>query len=194
MPRYTSYEGFAEYARDTTSAADVATANAALLAAEALVDEFCQRSFTVATTSSARVYTPETNESEVLRIHGCTAITSVVESGTTLTAAQYQAEPLNNLTISGMTVPYTHLRRYAGFWYYDLGRPTVTVTATWGWAAVPAAVVEATYIIGKDILQQRNNNSGIASFGDYGAVGVRMNPFALNLLRPLRRSEAFGIG
>jgi len=43
-------------------------------------------------------------------------------------------------------------------------------------------------------LQQRNNNSGVAGFGEYGAIRVRMNPIAIDLLQPYQRAEAFGLG
>jgi hypothetical protein len=194
VARYATLDMFAEYTRDSAAATDAAQAAAALLAGEQMVDDFCQRTFVVAGAASARVYTPATSGSDILRIHDCTSITSVVEDGVTIPAGAYQAEPLNAIAQTGQARPYEQLRRLNSTWDWDYGQASVTVTAAWGWAAVPDQVVAATLIIAKDVLQQRNNNSGVAGFGEYGAIRVRMNPLAINLLQPLRRVEALGIG
>jgi hypothetical protein len=189
---YVLLDDFKEYIRDQVSVDD-AISQAALSAAEVMVNDFCQRDFTVASSSSARSYTPGAFGSQILRIHDCTAITSVVENGTTLSASAYQSEPLNQVSWSGLARPIEQLRRVGSYWFHYDSRLTVVVTATWGWTATPSPVVESTKIIAKDILQQRNNNSGVAGFGEFGAVRVRMNPIALDLLAPLRRAEAFGL-
>lgn len=189
---YVLIDEFSEYVRDQV-ATDDTVKQAALSSAEEMVNEFCQRSFAVAGAASARSYSPQRDWCETLRIHDCTSITSVVENGSTLAASTYQAEPLNQLSWSGQSQPIDQLRRIGASWYYRYGIASVVVTATWGWAATPAAVKDATKIIAKDILQQRNNNSGVAGFGEYGAIRVRMNPIAIDLLKPLQRSEAFGI-
>lgn len=182
---------FTDYARDQVGAVDEGFKQAALDAAESMIQEHCNRAFFVASSSSARSYTPN-GWSEVLRIHDCTQITSVVDDGNTITS--YQPEPLNGLSWSGEARPYEQLRRTSeGVWTWDDGTATVVVTAKWGWAAIPSAVVEAVKITAKDILQQRNNNSGVAGFGDFGAVRVRLNPFVLQLLAPYRRLESYGM-
>jgi hypothetical protein len=165
----------------------------ALNSAEAMVNDFCQRTFLVASSPSARSYTPHRPGEYVLRIHDCTTVTSVTESGGTVSTADYQTEPVTK-SWAGLTVPIEQLRRYWTCWRYDEGFARISVTATWGWTATPDAVIEATKIIAKDILQQRNNNSGVAGFGEYGAVRVRMNPIAIDLLQPYQRAEAFGLG
>lgn len=192
MTTLVDIDDFKNYVRDQVSTDD-ATTQAALDAATVMVADFCQRDFALAGTATARSYTPPTSDTQVLRIHDCTTITSVVEDGATLSAGAYQAEPVNLVSWSGLTRPIEQLRRYGTPWFYNQGRSTVVVTATWGWSAVPASVVDATKIIAKDILVQRNNNSGVAGFGEFGAVRVRMNPIAIDLLRPLRRVEAFGV-
>jgi hypothetical protein len=129
----------------------------------------------------------------VLRIHDCTTVTAVTESGANVGTSDYQAEPVT-VSWAGLSEPFTQLRRYWTCWRYDEGFARISVTGTWGWTATPSAVVEATKIIAKDIIQQRNNNSGVAGFGEFGAVRVRMNAIAIDLLTPYQRVEAFGPG
>jgi hypothetical protein len=81
-----------------------------------------------------------------------------------------------------------------GAWYVWNGKASVSVTATWGWATTPAPAIEAVKILAKDILHQRDNRSGVAGFGEFGAVRVRQNPYVAMLLDPLRRAQQFGIG
>ena len=192
MPTYTTVDDFTVYIRDQ-GVTDTTLISAALDTAEEMVNDFCQQSFYVASTAATRSYTPPRAGLDVLRIHACTTVTAVTEWGSTLASTVYQTEPANQVSWSGMTVPITQLRRYATTWAYDNGVPRITVTGTWGWAATPKSVVEATKIIAKDVLQQRNNNSGVAGFGEYGAIRVRMNPIAIDLLQPYRRSESFGV-
>ena len=193
MSSYVLIDEFSEYIRDQVAASDDTVIQAALNSAEEMIEEFCARSFVVASASSARSYSPDAQWSDILRIHDCTSIVSVVENGTTLTAGTYQAEPLNQLSWSGQARPINQLRRYGSTWYHNYGQSTVVVTATWGWSFTPSAVKDSTKIIAKDILQQRNNNSGVAGFGEYGSIRVRMNPIAIDLLKPLKRVEAFGV-
>lgn len=195
MSSYVLLDEFSDYVRDQMSGTDDTVKQRALDAAEQMINEFCQRSFAVAGSATARSYSPESWQASTLRIHDCTTVTSVVENGSTLAVGtEYQCEPLNLLTWSGAARPIEQLLRYRMPWYYDAGKASVVVTGTWGWSATPAQVIEATKVIAKDIIQQRNNNSGVAGFGDFGAVRVRMNPIAVDLLRPLRRVEAFGVG
>lgn len=167
---------------------------AALDAAHQAIDNACARRFAIASGSSARVYRPGSTGSRELWIHDCTAISSVVEDGSALGATEYQAEPLNGLTWAGESVPYTCLRRTAGLaWWWDHDEPTVTVTATWGWAAIPTPVVEACKILAKDIALTREVQFDVANFGEFGALRVRQNPQVNALLLPYRRAEAVGI-
>jgi hypothetical protein len=192
---YVSLAQFKDYCRADSSigGADDATLQAALDAAEESVNSYCQRTFAVASvTPSARSYSPYTFGSSVLFIHDCTTITSVTEWGQTVTTDQYIAEPYAP-SLTGMQKPFDRLTRYRTWWTWDYGKPQIIVTATWGWAATPSKVIEATKILAKDIYSQRNVSSGIAGFGEYGAVRVRTNPIAMGMLDSLRRSEALGI-
>jgi hypothetical protein len=64
------------------------------------------------------------------------------------------------------------------------------VTAAWGWAVRPAPVIEATKILAKDILMQRDTRNGVAAFGEFGSLRVRLNPYVEELLKPFVKESA----
>lgn len=168
----------------------------AIDAAEEAVDDYCGRVFVVAGASpTTRYYTPETDRSSVLRIHDCVAVTTVVDDGSTLTAAQYQLEPVNGLLASGDSVPYTQIRLIdSAWWTFDAGKAVCAVTARFGWSALPHRYTQAVLILASDVLDQRALQNGIVGFTEYAGIRVRANPMVSSLLRRLRRSELWGIG
>lgn len=190
---YVDLPTFKEYARSVVGNANDDLMTAALLSASNMCDTYCQRSFTVAGAATSRVFTPRGPWLYLLRLPDFTTVTSVTDNGTAVAAADYQLEPLNGSPWNGAARPYEDIRRFDNTWTYDMGRALVTIVAAWGWLETPAAVTDATLIIAKDILQQRNNNSGVAGFGEYGAVRARMNPIAADLLNPYRRLETIGV-
>lgn len=50
------------------------------------------------------------------------------------------------------------------------GRGWLRVTATWGWAAVPESVQQASKLIAAMLLSRRNSPNGIEAYGDFGIV------------------------
>lgn len=193
MSNYVVLNEFQDYARSEVLGTDDVILQSCLDAAEQMINEFCARSFTVASeTATTRLYTPGNWGCPTVRIHDAVAVTAVLEDGSALAAADYQVEPWQ-VAWSGEAQPIEQLRRTNSVWYWEHDRPTISVTARWGWAATPPAVTQATLIIAKDVFQQRNTTAGVAGFGEFGAIRVRMNPIAMALLQPLRRAEAWGI-
>lgn len=180
-----------DYMRNEIVAVDDVTYTLAASGATDSVQDHCGRQFAVAGSATARLYRPD--NTDTLRIHDCTTITSVTADGSVLSASDWQAEPLNHLSWDGVTVPYEQILRTSALWYLTTNTTTVSVTATWGWAAIPSRVTMAALIIGKDIIKQREVNSGVADFGQFGAVRVRENPIAMKLLERLVRVEALSI-
>ena len=180
---YVSLFDFKSYIRNELDSTDDTMLQAGLNAAEASINEMCGRSFDVAGGASVRVFVPESQSLVV--IDDATTVTLVQENGATIDASGYQLEPLNGRRPSGKVVPYDQIRRIYGTWYQDTDRrATISVTGTWGWAATPAEVIEATKILAKDILHQRDNRSGVAGFGEFGSVRVRQNPYVAELVSP----------
>lgn len=167
--------------------------DAACDAAEATLNMETGREWVVASTSSARVFVPESPC--LVRIDDCTTVVSVSNDGATVASSDYQKEPLNGRSAGMPGVPYDRLRLLGGsVWYIDGREATVSVTATWGWAAIPARITQAALIIAKEIITNRDEvKLGLVGFSDVGGVVARTNPIVAATIAHYRRVEAFGI-
>lgn len=158
-------------------------------AASREIESYCRRQFNQTDTTSARVYRPRSPRLLVVDdFHTTDGL--VVATGTDgtypTTWTAYQLEPANGI-VSGQTGwPYWRLRPTGGRWFDVCGQPTVQVTAQWGWAAVPAAVKEACLIAAAELFKLGDAPFGVAGFGEFGPVRVRMNSRAQTLLAPYR--------
>lgn len=192
-PRYLPVATFKQWWKTETTADDSALIEPAINAAELAIDNALGRRMVVAGSGSARVYAPN-QCSNILRIHDATTVTSIVENTVTLTVGtDYQLEPLNGLSASGEAWPYFKVRKLSGHWYAETGKATITVTATWGWAAIPFEVVESCKIIAADMLSNRDMRNGLVAITEAGGVGSRENATVRNMIDRYRRVEARGI-
>lgn len=186
---------FEDYIRNKVGAEDSAFTAGSLAAAEAALNSICQRQWVVASATTARVYVPA--YAYVQPIHDCTAVSSVVVDGTTIDPSSYQLQPLNSVGWDGTALPYDGIFRLSGgVWYPSIwGKATMTVTATWGWAAIPAQITEACKILGRGIIEVRNARGGVLGQTDFGNVKVPRDIAAQvrSLIAPFRRAESFGI-
>jgi hypothetical protein len=67
-------------------------------------------------------------------------------------------------------------------------RPSLRVTARWGWSEVPADVRAAALIIAQRLYRRKDTPFGSEGFADFGAMRiVRSDPDIQALLDPLRR-------
>lgn len=73
-------------------------------------------------------------------------------------------------------------------------RPSVRITATFGWAAVPDPVKQATKIYAALLYKLGEAALGVAGFDQFGSVRVRDLPQPEQLLTPYRTGDTFGIG
>lgn len=174
--RYLTVANFKLWMRSEIPTADDTFCDQAIQAAETTLDNACQRRFEVASATTPRVFIP--SGSNVQFINDCTAITSVVDNGATLVSGtDYQKEPLNGLSSTGETWPYYRLRRLNGWWYSSTNTASLTITATWGWAAIPPEIYQACQIIAKDEFNQRDSGVGfgLVAVTEAGGVGSREN-------------------
>jgi hypothetical protein len=165
------------------------------------VQKTCGRSFEVTNSGSesARVYRPRSATLVITDDFSSTSNlvvkTDAGDDGnyeTTLTYnTDYIVEPLNGLE-DGLTQAYRKVRCVSWLFPTCNIRPSVQVTARWGWTAVPDAVKQAALIEGARLFRRRTSPEGISQgFGDYGGVPIRQreDPDALALLNPYIRSE-----
>ena len=95
----------------------------------------------------------------------------------------YQLEPLNGY-IDGLEVPYNHIRAIGDLTFLNLyGEATIKVTGTWGFAATPIQVTQATVIQASRIYKRLDSPLGIIS-GELGSmrVGSRLDPDVAQLV------------
>lgn len=202
---YVSDTELSDYLRSTIVADEVEIA-AALSAAENAINSYCQRTFVVPTTATTRTFVA--NSWDLLRVHDIANTTdlAIVNDGVTLSASDYQLETqpeqTSQIGVDGRTWPWSYVRILSGHWArgtnarlnsytYD-GEALISITARWGWPAIPAEVEMATKLLARDYLLARDTSFGIVQVGDF-ARRVAANGVVVDLLSPLRRAEAFGI-
>lgn len=158
------------------------------------IEDHTHRQFNQAGSATERRYHPE---------HGClvqvddfhTKTGLVVETDddddgtfeTIWSDSEFQLEPLDGV-VGGVDGWPWHVIRAVGSRTFPSGqRPTVRVTAEWGWAAVPAPVHQACLILASETTKLKDAPFGVAGFGDFGAVRVKQNPMAAKKLHPYAR-------
>lgn len=149
-------------------------------------------------TATARYFHPYSCES--VRVDDCYDITEVAvdftDSGTytALTAADYQTYPLNGIGPNGQTgwpVERITLVTYS-YQFPRWRRPSVKVTAKWGWEAVPDDVKEACQQITARLIYEDSVPSGATPPNpDFGLPGspLQRQWTVERLLRPYTRVE-----
>lgn len=173
----------------------------ALAAAEQMIDGYCGRSFaTAGTATSTRVYRADSPYH--ISIDDATTITAVqgdpAEDGTwqdTWTTADWQAEPLNGRK-GALTVPYDRLVAIGDYLFPVSRQACVRVTATWGWAAVPDVVEQATIQTTMRLWKKLSAPLGVTGGPDTGLLYVsrQIDGDVAQLLRPYRKAGLAMIG
>src|SRR6266536_6181673 len=193
---YISRSQLAAYLSIPLSVADPgrdAKLDAALAAASRAVEDHCRRQFNTNAAVTARVYEP-TAQSLVLVDDFFDATTLIVQKknfssvswGTALAATEFELEPRNGVVNGQPGWPYRRIILPWGQGFRTGER--VQVTAKWGWSSVPAAVIQATYILAAQYYKLPDAPLGIAGFGSgpdgFSAVKVKDVSQAWSLLCP----------
>jgi hypothetical protein len=163
-----------------------------LTVAESVIDDHCGRRFVQvddAASTTSKVYVPPSS-GRLLFIDDLADSTGlvIVDNGTTLSASDYQLEPLNQLGSDRRYRPINAIRRMGVDWAAPLyeGQASITVTSDrWGWLTVDNRVARATEMAAKDLWDMRETRFGRAGFGEFAAVIVRQNQALADLLHPL---------
>lgn len=175
----------------------------ALVAACGELDGYCARTFSTGTVASARVYRPRTT-----RRHGGWTVAVDIDDAHTITTVEvdtaadgtyaatttaYLTEPINGIVDGIPGWPATMLLFLDGPLPALDVRPSVQVTAEWGWAECPAPVKQATRILSAELWKLGTAPLGITDqIGDFGAlrIGRSAAQRAKTLLAPYRRADA----
>ena len=132
------------------------------------IERFCGRQFNDAGSASARVYWP--HRPDVIRVddfHTTTGLVVAYDSGndgsygSTVTSSNYTLYPLNGV-VDGITGhPWRQIQLH-NTTLPSTDRPTMQVTAQWGWAAVPHPVEAACLIQATRIYRRKHNPGGLS--------------------------------
>jgi hypothetical protein len=162
------------------------------------VDSICGRQFGPGTPATVRYFSPESYVR--VRIDDAATITAVAVDdegtgsyGTTWTVTtDFMTEPFNGVGTNGQTGwPATSLLAVGSLWFPTCHtRPAVKVTGTFGWAAVPTDVVEATYLLAHRLYFERDVPSGnLPGSTEFGGVPMRRPWTVERLLAPYVRAD-----
>ena len=176
---------------------DDATLTLALEAASGQVDQFCDRTFGVDGAPTVRVYSPSLGG--ILGVDPISSATGlavatddngdgVYETTWTL-GTDYRLDP-PNAEATGR--PWTRLVALGTRWFpRNTYRPTVQVTALFGWPGdVPAQVKEAALIQAERLWKRKDAPFGVAGSVEFGSemrLLAKLDPDVESLLRPFRR-------
>ena len=164
----------------------------AIDAAEGEIDEYCGRTFVADGSATPRVYQPSTNvivyTDDFYSLTGLVVKQDESDDGTYATTLTITSE----FIVIGNSAPYNAIRAVSSpFPRYTSDRPTVQVTAKWGYkTSVPGAVQQAALILAARLFQRRSSPLGIAAgiVNDFGPIRItRQDPDMQRLLAGYRR-------
>lgn len=188
-PDYAAVSGLRDYLRITDTADDLFLARW-ITTVSRNVDNFTGRQFGSVDVAEARSYEPEWDRnlrSHVLYVDDLMDVTGIIvvdEDATAITGFTYA--PVNNLSFGR---PYERLifpSTSTGF----SSSGNLTVTALWGWTAVPAAVETGVFLQSARLAARRDSPFGIAGSPTEGSelrLLAQLDPDFRTSLMPLRR-------
>lgn len=167
----------------------------AIKAASRQIDKLCRRRFYADATATPRSFwrdsTIHTYVDEFWTTAGLVIATDQDDDAvfeTTWAAADYQLEPLNGVVDGESGWPFSLIRAVEARTFPIGKRPSVQVTAKWGWAAIPDDIREATLLSAAELFKLKDAPFGVAGFGEFGAVRIRANPIVLRAISPYKRA------
>jgi len=173
-----------------------------LTVASRSIDKYCDTHFWKTAAATNRLY--DTCHSRHLRIDDAAAVTGIATDKdgdgvfeTVWVAADFQLLPLNPdaapeklpytevLAVGSLTFPSSTSGKRAG---------RVQVTGTWGWPAIPEAVIESTLLVTNRLRKRPGSPQGVAGFDEFGTIRIssREDPDAVRLLTPYRTNRRAG--
>ncbi len=158
-------------------------------AASRTIDDICHRTFSLDDTATARVFYPDSprvvRTDDIGSLAGFEVRIDNDLNGSFETVISDATTQPDNALVKGL--PVTKLVAYETFWPVDV-RPTVQVTARWGYPTVPEPVRSAAGILAGRLFKRADSLLGVAGFGDLGAITLRaVDPDVQRMLAPYVR-------
>ncbi|MCP4961675.1 MAG: hypothetical protein GY925_20710 [Actinomycetia bacterium] len=161
------------------------------------IDSYCDRHFFQTDAATVR-YVARPSSGWWLPVpdlvHGSiTAVEIDIDDTDSWTAyTDYEVDPYPGDLRSGVQWPVERLHSLGSRLWPTGGKHArrVRVTATWGWAAVPRAVNQATLELAAQRAKSAEAPFGVAGFNDYGAVRITELKSVQRMLYPYMRNRA----
>jgi hypothetical protein len=194
-----------EHMGDTSTTLPNALVERAINATSRAIDKHCGyplRKFWLDSSATAKVYRPddpyEAWVHDIGSTSGLIVKTDTTGDGsyaTTWDSADYQLEPLNADTVDAAYAWWRITAVDEKTFPVSRYRPTLQVTAKWGWSAVPDEVNEACLLKAASLFERRNSPQGVAGFGDFGVVRISRygDPDVIDLLKHFTREGLVAI-
>lgn len=180
------------------------TLTQAVAAAQRSVDSWCGRRFDVTTSSTRTVHARDRRRLRLPAGHDISSTSGLVvatddnDDGTAETTwtigTDFVVDPHDGVGPNGATGwPIVALDAVGTRLWPILARPSVAITATWGWAAIPDDVKHACLLVVADLWKLKDTAFGVAGYGDYGPVRVGQNRRAAELLDRYRHGASMAV-
>jgi hypothetical protein len=163
------------------------------------IEHHTGRQFNDAVTPSARLYRPvEYHRVDVDDFHTTTGLVVEEDTGSdgtfdTIPATVYTLLPLNGVMYGRTGWPFDEIefhRSPRAVSSRTWPRPTIRVTARWGWSEVPSDVKQAALIEGARLFGRRYSHNGLIGQGEFEFRVSRLeDPDAAMLLAPYNRLQ-----
>lgn len=181
-----------------TDTVDDTILESAIESASDMISGYAGRTF-LPVGSATRVFAPQ--DEYITLIDDVVSVSSVKISSDadgvfdiTLAGSDYELNPLNGFVDGLSGWPYTSLRAIGNYVFPAVaGRATVQVTGSWGWAAVPRPIKQATILQASRIFKRADSPLGVLSSPDLGfiRVGSKVDPDVAQLVEPYRLTRFY---
>jgi len=194
-PTYATLSELKAYLGITDTAEDPQLQDS-LITASRGIEHICGRRFWPDQAATARLFSPR--DADVVNVDDFYTSTGLVVAvddagdGTytrTLASTDYVLEPFNGVNDGEPGWPYYRLGATTGTWPCSRSRrPTVQVTAKWGWAAVPGPIKQACVYLAEETFKMKGSPFGVAATDQFGPIRMRNNPKVMSMLAPYQDS------
>lgn len=153
---------------------------AARTAATTFVERHCHRQFNKSDTATPRVFKVS---GRTVWVDDFYTTDGLLIDGAAWDSNSYDLYPLNGVYEGQTGWPFYGLRSC----YHSSN--TITVTAKWGWAEVPASIKQATFLQAGHLYKMADAPNGVAGMDQFGAIRIRSLPQVTDLLCDYVRSK-----
>lgn len=192
-PTYATLSELKAYLGITDTAEDPQLQDS-LITASRSIEHICGRRFWPDQTASARLFSPR--DRDVVNVDDFWTSTGLIVatddgSGTysqVLSASDYVLEPFNGVSDGEPGWPYYRLSSTTSWPCTTSRRPSVQVTAKWGWAAVPGPVKQACVYLAEETFKMKGSPFGVVNNDQFGPIRMRNSPKVMQMLAPYQDS------